>query len=97
MIEAMSGSSSQDDNMVTNLLIQWTVFALFRVFEFFLGFIISYMPFYFELKLAFILWMQFADGANFLYNNYIVHIMTKLEPDIDESVKKLAGATSADF
>jgi len=39
-------------------LTYWVVFSLFTVFEYFADWLISWVPFYYLAKLAFVLWLQ---------------------------------------
>lgn len=39
-------------------LTYWVVFSLFTVVEYFADFVISWIPFYYLAKLAFVLWLQ---------------------------------------
>lgn len=75
-------------------LMYWTIFGLFTFCEFFLDWFFFLLPFYYELKLAFILWLQLPQfrGAKYLYLAYIKPILTENESFIDSQINNLLGS-----
>mmetsp|Transcript_12890 Transcript_12890/g.22273 ORF Transcript_12890/g.22273 Transcript_12890/m.22273 type:complete len:148 (-) Transcript_12890:710-1153(-) len=63
---ALRSPSQEDDRQ---WLIYWIIYALCNVFEFFLDLVIFWLPFYYEFKVFFILWLQLPQfrGAEWLY------------------------------
>ena len=68
------------------------IFALFNCVESLLDFFIGWLPLYYELKLAFILWLMCPPfwGAKYLYLAYIEPFLATHQPDIDSGLETLA-------
>lgn len=71
-------------------LTYWVVFSLFTVFEYFADWLISWLPFYYLAKLAFVLWLQLPrfQGATQLYMHYIQPMVKKHEGEIDRALEE---------
>ena len=65
-------SDGEDDDK--QWLTYWVVFGLFNIVDQFAGFILHFIPFYFFLKLIFLVWLfhPATCGATTLYNAYIL-------------------------
>merc|ERR1711976_258788 len=65
-IRAIETPQKDDD---TQWLTYWVVFATFSILEYFSGFIMSYFPFFYVLKFAFLLWLlsPLHNGARIFY------------------------------
>lgn len=83
---AVISNESGDD---TRWLIYWVICGAIFFLEAALGFIIQYVPFYYEIKCAFLLLLQWdsAKLADQLYQTYIGPFMDKAEPKIDEFIE----------
>lgn len=59
--------------------------------EYFLEGILCYIPFYWELKIVFILWLQLPQtlGASFLFKNYLEPFLKRNQDRIDQTTKEL--------
>ena len=62
----------------------WIVFALFNTIEFWLDTFLFFIPMYTEVKLAFFLFLQYNQGALYLYDNHIEPFVVKHEDKIDK-------------
>ncbi|KAK3269814.1 hypothetical protein CYMTET_21759 [Cymbomonas tetramitiformis] len=75
-------------------LTYWVIFSLFTVFEYLADWLISWIPFYYLAKLAFVLWLQFprsqgaTPGASQLYFHWIQPSLKKHEEDIDRALEE---------
>mmetsp|Transcript_25811 Transcript_25811/g.48599 ORF Transcript_25811/g.48599 Transcript_25811/m.48599 type:complete len:161 (-) Transcript_25811:173-655(-) len=60
---------SADPNDDTQWLTYWVVFALFSILESAASFLVSYIPFYFFIKLSFLVWLYHPNtmGAGVVY------------------------------
>ncbi|XP_066123940.1 receptor expression-enhancing protein 4 [Saccopteryx bilineata] len=66
-------------------MMYWIVFALFMVVETFTDIFISWFPFYYEIKMAFVLWLlsPHTKGASLLYRKFIHPSLSHHEKEID--------------
>ena len=86
---ALESDSTGDDQQ---WLTYWVVFGLFNMIDQFAGFILHFIPFYYVLKLAVLIWLFHpkTQGATWVYNNYIrsyaKHI-DEIEKSVEDSVK----------
>ena len=74
------------------------MFGLFQIVDHFAGFILHFIPFYYFLKMAFLVWLfhPATQGATFIYTNYIREqgllaeaMMTKAASGLGESAELL--------
>ncbi|XP_019497335.1 PREDICTED: receptor expression-enhancing protein 4 isoform X1 [Hipposideros armiger] len=66
-------------------MMYWIVFALFMALEMFTDIFISWFPFYYELKMAFVLWLlsPYTKGASLLYRKFVHLFLSRHEEEID--------------
>ncbi|XP_050047048.1 receptor expression-enhancing protein 1-like isoform X2 [Dermacentor andersoni] len=72
-------------------MMYWIVFALFTCIETFSDIFISFwMPFYYELKILFVLWLlsPVTKGSSLLYRRFVHPQLVQREQDIDELIEK---------
>jgi hypothetical protein len=71
-------------------LMYWLVFSFFHLMEYFLVIILVWIPFYWEIKCLFLLWLQYPDtrGASYIYLYWIRPVLKSNEEQIDSSVEK---------
>eukprot|EP00033_Pygsuia_biforma_P000357 GCRY01000430.1.p1 GENE.GCRY01000430.1~~GCRY01000430.1.p1 ORF type:complete len:136 (-),score=7.36 GCRY01000430.1:75-482(-) len=83
--KAVKTEDKEDD---TQWLMYWVCLAAFTVFEFFADRIISFLPFYWEIKVAFLVWLQHPSflGATFLYKRHLEPLLNKHESRIDQKL-----------
>nr|XP_035117335.1 receptor expression-enhancing protein 4-like [Callithrix jacchus] len=66
-------------------MMYWIVFALFMVAEIVTDIFISWFPFYYEIKMAFVLWLlsPYTKGASLLYLKFVHPSLSRHEKEID--------------
>ncbi|XP_064256610.1 receptor expression-enhancing protein 4 isoform X2 [Passer domesticus] len=66
-------------------MMYWIVFALFMATETFTDLLISWLPFYYEVKMAFVIWLlsPYTRGASLLYRRFVHPTLARREKDID--------------
>ncbi|CAD5221077.1 unnamed protein product [Bursaphelenchus okinawaensis] len=77
-------------------MMYWIAFAVFCVFESFADIFVSFwFPFYYELKIAFVLWLvsPWTKGATILYRKWIHPTLMKHEDEIDRFLEKAKEET----
>ena len=91
-IKAIETKEEDDDKL---WLTYWTIFAIFSFLDLFAGWIIKIIPFYFMLKLIFLIWcfMPNTKGAIIIYNKLIKPFFLKNEAKFDKGVNKLIQTT----
>ncbi|XP_055955245.1 receptor expression-enhancing protein 1 isoform X2 [Patella vulgata] len=69
-------------------MMYWIVFALFLCVETFSDVFISWLPFYYEVKIVFVLWLlsPITKGSSFLFKKFVHPQLAKREKDIDEMI-----------
>ncbi len=82
-IRAIESPEEDDDKQ---WLTYWIVFGLFTFVDLFTGFIIKFIPFYFILKILFLVWLFLPNfnGALKIYNLVIIRLFRKYEKDINK-------------
>lgn len=85
--------SKRDDDK--HWLTYWVVFALFTTIDMFSGFILRFIPFYFFLKVVFLIWlfMPNSQGCNIVYHLLVVRVFKSFEQDIDHATGKIGEYT----
>merc|ERR1712060_123152 len=86
---ALESEGGDDDKQ---WLTYWVVFGLLNIVDQCSGFILSFIPFYFFLKLCFLVFLMHPStmGATMVYNTYILPTMKGVEGHIEEA-EKLVG------
>ncbi|KAM6035477.1 receptor expression-enhancing protein 4 isoform 2-T2 [Theristicus caerulescens] len=66
-------------------MMYWIVFALFMATETITDLLISWFPFYYEVKMAFIIWLlsPYTRGASLLYRKFVHPTLSRKEKEID--------------
>uniref|UniRef100_A0A2K6PHV7 Receptor expression-enhancing protein n=2 Tax=Rhinopithecus roxellana TaxID=61622 RepID=A0A2K6PHV7_RHIRO len=66
-------------------MMYWIVFALFMAAEIVTDVFISWFPFYYEIKMAFVLWLlsPYTKGASLLYRKFVHPSLSRHEKEID--------------
>ena len=88
---ALESEGADDDKQ---WLTYWVVFGLFNILDHFAGFILTLIPFYYFLKLLFMIWLfhPALQGATTIYNIYILPTMKQYEKHIIAGEEAIAGA-----
>jgi receptor expression-enhancing protein 5/6 len=76
-------------------LTYWVVFAFFSIIDMFSGFILKFIPFYFFLKIIFLIWlfMPNSGGAHIIYHLLVVRVFKSFEKNIDHATDKFSEYT----
>jgi len=71
-------------------MMYWIVFAFFTTLETFADLFIAWLPFYYELKILFVLWLlsPATKGASIVYRKIVHPQLSKREKDIDSYISK---------
>jgi len=66
-------------------IMYWVVFAIYLTAETFTDIFVSWLPFYYEAKVLFVLWLAlpYTKGSTFLYRKLIHPNLSRREQDID--------------
>ncbi|XP_062856273.1 receptor expression-enhancing protein 2 isoform X2 [Trichomycterus rosablanca] len=69
-------------------MMYWIVFALFSTAETVTDMFLSWFPFYFELKIAFVVWLlsPYTKGSSVLYRKFVHPTLSNKEKEIDEYI-----------
>ncbi|XP_059378078.1 receptor expression-enhancing protein 2-like [Carassius carassius] len=69
-------------------MMYWIVFALFSTAETITDLFLSWFPFYFELKIAFVIWLlsPYTKGSSVLYRKFVHPTLSNKEKEIDEYI-----------
>uniref|UniRef100_A0A8C5M2T6 Receptor expression-enhancing protein n=1 Tax=Leptobrachium leishanense TaxID=445787 RepID=A0A8C5M2T6_9ANUR len=69
-------------------MMYWIVFALYTVMETIADLTISWFPIYYELKIAFVVWLlsPYTRGASLLYRKFLHPLLSSREREIDEYI-----------
>uniref|UniRef100_A0A8C6IKW7 Receptor expression-enhancing protein n=1 Tax=Mus spicilegus TaxID=10103 RepID=A0A8C6IKW7_MUSSI len=69
-------------------MMYWIVFAIFMAAETFTDIFISWFPFYYEFKMAFVLWLlsPYTKGASLLYRKFVHPSLSRHEKEIDACI-----------
>lgn len=83
---ALESDGDDDDKL---WLTYWVVFGIFSIADQFAGFILRFIPFYYVLKVAVLIWLfhPASQGAIFVYNNQIQPLWKEYEGQLEEVQK----------
>ncbi|KAG0040617.1 receptor accessory protein 4 [Podila clonocystis] len=89
--------NTRDNNRLTAWLMYWSVMGLFSIAEFVLDTFIFWFPFYYEIKLLFVLWMILpqTQGSIYLYQAFVDPYLSQHEHEIDQTLKNLQKQAKA--
>ncbi|TGZ81102.1 hypothetical protein EX30DRAFT_395907 [Ascodesmis nigricans] len=82
--------NANDPAQLTPWLMYWVVLACFLVVEAWTGWILVWIPFYYEVRAVFLLWLVLpqTQGATKLYLEYVHPTLTKHEKDIEDFISR---------
>uniref|UniRef100_A0A7M4EFY8 Receptor accessory protein 3 n=1 Tax=Crocodylus porosus TaxID=8502 RepID=A0A7M4EFY8_CROPO len=69
-------------------MMYWIVFALYSVTETIADLMVSWFPLYYELKIAFVVWLlsPYTRGASLIYRKFLHPLLSSKEREIDEYI-----------
>ncbi|XP_047466267.1 receptor expression-enhancing protein 1 isoform X2 [Mugil cephalus] len=79
---------SKDVREYVKWMMYWIIFALFTTVEAFTDMFICWLPFYYELKIAFVVWLlsPYTKGSSVLYRKFVHPTLSSKEKDIDDYI-----------
>eukprot|EP00997_Jenningsia_sp_PLL12_P008085 NODE_4805_length_626_cov_56.831889_g4135_i0.p1 GENE.NODE_4805_length_626_cov_56.831889_g4135_i0~~NODE_4805_length_626_cov_56.831889_g4135_i0.p1 ORF type:complete len:173 (+),score=48.09 NODE_4805_length_626_cov_56.831889_g4135_i0:29-547(+) len=88
---ALESEGADDDKM---WLTYWVVFGAFSILDSITGIILRFIPFYYVLKLAFLIWCFHPSsvGSLSIYNNFILPFFEEHKHKVEEAQKKMQEA-----
>ncbi|XP_063781078.1 receptor expression-enhancing protein 1 isoform X2 [Pseudophryne corroboree] len=77
---------SKDIKEYVKWMMYWIIFALFMTLETFTDLFLCWLPFYYELKIAFVAWLlsPYTKGSSLLYRKFVHPTLSSKEKEIDE-------------
>eukprot|EP00923_Selenidium_pygospionis_P041142 GHVN01071254.1.p1 GENE.GHVN01071254.1~~GHVN01071254.1.p1 ORF type:complete len:181 (-),score=22.27 GHVN01071254.1:326-868(-) len=92
--KAVKTADKTDD---TQWLSYWVVFSVLQFFETFFGFLFGWIPFFYFIKVAFLLYLSLFKGAETIYNSYVDPIVSKhLNTDLVDKMTQDVKGTITD-
>ncbi|KAM6432016.1 receptor expression-enhancing protein 4 isoform 2-T2 [Liasis olivaceus] len=79
---------SKDVRAYVRWMMYWIVFALFMATEAVADVFVSWFPFYYEIKMAFVVWLlsPYTRGASLLYRKFVHPTLSSKEKEIDHFI-----------
>ncbi|XP_077587694.1 receptor expression-enhancing protein 1 [Stigmatopora nigra] len=79
---------SKDVKEYVKWMMYWIIFALFTSVEVFTDMFLCWVPFYYELKIAFVVWLlsPYTKGSSVLYRKFVHPTLSSKEKDIDDYI-----------
>ncbi|XP_024914123.1 receptor expression-enhancing protein 1 isoform X2 [Cynoglossus semilaevis] len=79
---------SKDVKEYVKWMMYWIIFALFMTVEVFTDMFLCWIPFYYELKIAFVVWLlsPYTKGSSVLYRKFVHPTLSSKEKDIDDYI-----------
>ena len=92
-IRAIESPAEDDDK---NWLCFWTVFGIFQTVELFFGFILSFIPYYYWLRLAFFIFLMApqTNGAATMYEKVFKPLLEQHKDEIQKLITKAQSGAS---
>ena len=86
--QALETEGEDDDKQ---WLTYWVVFGIFNILDQFAGFILRFIPFYYVLKVAVLIWLfhPAAQGATYIFNEHIHPLWVEYGGKIEEAQREL--------
>ncbi|XP_033180908.1 receptor expression-enhancing protein 1 isoform X2 [Mastacembelus armatus] len=79
---------SKDVKEYVKWMMYWIIFALFTTVEAFTDMFLCWLPFYYELKIAIVVWLlsPYTKGSSVLYRKFVHPTLSSKEKDIDDYI-----------
>ncbi|CEM30261.1 unnamed protein product [Vitrella brassicaformis CCMP3155] len=89
--KAIESDKKDDDKL---WLTYWVVYGFFSVIEVFADYILFWVPFYWMMKLGFLVWLFLpqTQGSIHMYNNLVKPILTQNQGKIEQTMSKVTGS-----
>ena len=74
----------------------WCVFGVFQTVEMYIGFFLSYIPFYNLIRFTFFLFLMMpqTQGAKIIYSSVLKPLLVKYKPQIEEFIARVSEKAS---
>ncbi|KZV53382.1 hypothetical protein F511_06524, partial [Dorcoceras hygrometricum] len=84
---------AKDEDEQQKWLLYWAAYGSFSVAELFMDKFLYWVPLYYHMKFAFLVWLQLpaVDGARQLYMNHLRPFLRRHQPRLDQLVSFLYG------
>lgn len=91
-IKALETKGNDDDDKTW--LTYWVVFGIFTLLDEFGGIVLSFIPFYFYVKLGFFVWLMAPQtkGAEVFYKNVLKPILVANKDKIEQFIAEVKGS-----
>ncbi len=89
-------SIESKDGKAIHWLIYWIIFSSFILLDFFSGFVVKIIPFYFIMKICFLIWLQWPEskGCDIIFSYVINNIFESIEEELDEYVQEVKDVSN---
>jgi len=89
-------SIESQDGRAIKWLIYWIIFSSFIIIDFFSAIVVKIIPFYFIMKICFLIWLQWPGsyGCEIIFNYVINSIFESIEDELDEYVQEVKDVTN---
>ena len=89
-------SIESKDGKAIHWLIYWIIFSSFILLDFFSGFVVKIIPFYFVMKICFLIWLQWpkSKGCDIIFIYVINNIFESIEEEVDEYVQEVKDVSN---
>lgn len=89
-------SIESKDGKAIHWLIYWIIFSSFILLDFFSGFVVKIIPFYFVMKICFLIWLQWPEskGCDIIFSYVINNIFESIEEELDEYVQEVKDVSN---
>ena len=97
MIASIRAIESDEEDDDKNWLCFWTVFGIFQTVELFFGFILSFIPYYYWIRLAFFIYLMApqTQGAAILYSKVFKPLLEQHKDEIENFIGKVMKGADA--
>ena len=89
-------SIESKDGKAIHWLIYWIIFSSFILLDFFSVFVVKIIPFYFVMKICFLIWLQWPEskGCDIIFSYVINNIFESIEEELDEYVQEVKDVSN---
>jgi len=83
---------AKNTRQIVKWMMYWIIFALFTTAETLADLLISWLPFYFEIKIVFLIWLlsPATNGTSYLYRRFVHPQLQKHEEEIDKWIAEIS-------
>ena len=92
-IQALETQSTDDDK---EWLTYWIIFGIFTLLDDFAGFLLSMIPYYFWIKLAFFVYLfaPMTKGSQTIYNTVVKPLLDQYKDKIEGLISEIKGSAA---